>query len=123
MILINIVKFMFTIYLLNLIFVNGLGYVCIAVSNTSEDEIRKMYWRSWRRGFTFLIGLFILAIVWYPNFLQKNFYSNPTPTLVFIFIVSIVLATLGAKSATQSAVSTKTLRKVKSIFLNHEDKK
>jgi hypothetical protein len=111
-----IIKLVFTFYLLNLLLVSGGKYIWLALQIVPENEIKNYYKDAWKHCFKFLVSLFSLILIWFPDFIQKDFYSNPIPTFVFIIVVCFVFATIGANSARKNSISANTIKKILSKF-------
>jgi len=80
-------------------------YIYLAFQIIPEEKIRSNFINSWKSSFFMLAYLFSLVLLWCPTIIQKDFFSNPLPTLIAAVIASLILATLLANSALQPSRS------------------
>lgn len=99
------IKISFSIFFFSQLIFHAGKYIYLAFQVTPEEKLRSNFINSWKSSFFMLAYFFSLVLLWCPTIIQRDFFSNPVPTLVAAVIVSLILATLLANSALQPSRS------------------
>lgn len=117
------IKLMVSVFLLNILATLGARYIYLVFQRVSEDKLRFYFGRMWIYGFLVSMDVFGMILIWFPTLFHDDFFTNPTPTLVFVAVVSLIFATVGAISARQPSSSVVILKKIQNELKSFGDKK